>query len=314
MNESARPKVSIIMLNWNGFPDTSENLDSLRKLTYPNYDVTVVDNGSAGDDVELLKQKYGDFVDIVTNDKNYGISEGNNIGIRRVLPRNPDYILLLNNDLVVAPDFLDELMSFADSEPDMGIASPVIYCYHERDRVQYGGATTTCFGLRTRNLWGPGNDDSPKQCLFISAAAMLFKTEQLLRMGIMESTRGYFIFADDISYSLAALRSGKTLVYVPRSKVWHKGSRSLKRIGGVRSRWLMKDHLVLRYRFLTQGFLGRVPTSYCIYYFMWLFVYRPLGVPAFLLQNRDRKTIANLFKGTWEGLTQVLRHARRPGE
>ena len=66
-----------------------------------------MDNGSEGDDVRVLKEKFGDYVHIVENERNYGFAEGNNSGIRYSLNAfEPAYLLLLNNDMVVAPDFL----------------------------------------------------------------------------------------------------------------------------------------------------------------------------------------------------------------
>ena len=66
-----QPKVSIIILNWNGLQDTIECLESLKKVTYPNCEITVVDNGSKGDDVKILRERYGNNVHIIANEKNY---------------------------------------------------------------------------------------------------------------------------------------------------------------------------------------------------------------------------------------------------
>ena len=85
------PKVAIIILNWNGLEDTIECLESLKKMSYTNYDVIVVDNGSEGNDVEVLRDKYGEWAHIIENDKNYGYAEGNNIGLKYALKNsNPD--------------------------------------------------------------------------------------------------------------------------------------------------------------------------------------------------------------------------------
>ncbi|MCX6653634.1 MAG: glycosyltransferase, partial [Candidatus Bathyarchaeota archaeon] len=59
------PKVSIIILNWNGLDDTIECLDSLRKITYPNYEVTVVDNASTGDDVKILSERFDGYIHFI---------------------------------------------------------------------------------------------------------------------------------------------------------------------------------------------------------------------------------------------------------
>src|SRR5512137_3063861 len=110
------PKVSIVILNWNGLADTRECLRSLQQVTYPNCEIILVDNASSGDDVRLLTDEFGDSVRVVRNEKNYGFAAGNNIGIKFALDHSsPDYVFLLNNDTTLAPDFLDELVTAAES-------------------------------------------------------------------------------------------------------------------------------------------------------------------------------------------------------
>ena len=123
------PRVSIITVNWNNYSDIAECLESLRKTTYPNFEVIVVDNASVGDDVSLLKQKYGDFIKLILNDRNSGFAGGCNLGIRDALSRGADYVVLLNNDTVVAPDVLDGLVSVAQSDHKVGIAGGKVLCY-----------------------------------------------------------------------------------------------------------------------------------------------------------------------------------------
>ena len=85
------PKVSIIVLNWNGLKDTVECLESFKKVTYPNYEVVVVDNGSEGNDAEVMASRYGDYIHLIRNDRNYGFAEGNNMAIRFALANsNPE--------------------------------------------------------------------------------------------------------------------------------------------------------------------------------------------------------------------------------
>ena len=145
------PKVAVIVLNWNGLDDTVECLESLRKISYPNYAVVVVDNGSEGDDVRVLKEKFGDYVHVVENERNYGFAEGNNIGIRYSLNAlEPAYLLLLNNDMVVAPDFLEELVRVAESDTGIGILGPTSYRYGPKGMDK----NIHCAGARIR-WWHP---------------------------------------------------------------------------------------------------------------------------------------------------------------
>src|SRR3989338_5442408 len=129
-----QPRVSVIILNWNGLDDTIECLESLKKITYPNYEVILVDNASSGDDVAQLRKKFGKYIKIIQNDKNYGFAEGNNIAIRKVMKENKSkYVLLLNNDTVVDAKFLDELVKTGESDPKVGIVGPIIYNYYTKE-------------------------------------------------------------------------------------------------------------------------------------------------------------------------------------
>src|SRR4030042_2187559 len=135
------PKVSIIILNWNGLEDTIECLNSLKKITYPNYKVILVDNGSKGNDARVLREKFGDYIHLIENDRNYGYAKGVNIGIRYALANSAsEYILLLNNDTVVAPDFLNQLVKLAESDSSVGIVGPKTYYYGSSSRLESIGA------------------------------------------------------------------------------------------------------------------------------------------------------------------------------
>ena len=108
------PKVSIILVNYNGYRDTIECLQSLRKITYPNHEVVVIDNASTNESVEEI----GDFIRegeiLIPSEVNGGFSAGNNIGIKYAIDHNADYCLLLNNDTEVQKDFLTELVKTAE--------------------------------------------------------------------------------------------------------------------------------------------------------------------------------------------------------
>jgi hypothetical protein len=225
-------KVCIIILNWNGFNDTVECLESLKKITYPNYDVIVVDNASSGDDVRLLQGKFGDYINIIKNEKNYGFAKGNNIGIKYALEKGVAYVLLLNNDTVVAPDFLDELVQVAEANVGLGILCPMIYWYDQPDSVWFGG------GFKVRLYRGTctesrkeGSDQPLIRSEVATGAAMLIRRETIEKIGLLPEY--HFFGVEDIDYSLGALKAGFGIAVATKSKVWHKGSResTVARIG-----------------------------------------------------------------------------------
>ncbi len=221
-----QPKVSIIILNWNGLQNTIECLESLKKVTYHNCEITVVDNGSKGDDVRSLRDRYGNNVHIVANDRNYGFCEGNNIGIRASLHQEADYLLLLNNDTVVAPNFLAELVKAAVDHNNTCIVNPKIYNYTEPDKLQFAGGKISYLKGRLYNIGlnevDAGQHDQVKESEFATGCAMLIPKDLLAKVGLFDSS--YFVYFEDVDFSVRVREAGYKIIYAPKAKIWHKGT------------------------------------------------------------------------------------------
>jgi GT2 family glycosyltransferase len=192
------PKVAIIILNWNGWQDTLECLESLYKINYFNYKVLVVDNGSKDESLdkiqdytaqstglEIINYGNGEFTQklnspgtgisnkdsfngnlqkndliLIENDKNYGFAQGNNIGIEFVLKNlKADYILLLNNDTVVDENFLRELVKKAEEDDKIGFLGSKTYFYHDPNVIQAAGGSNIDFKHGESLRIGYGQED-----------------------------------------------------------------------------------------------------------------------------------------------------------
>ena len=226
-------RVCIVILNWNGLADTQECLRSLQRLTYPNREVILVDNASTGDDVPQLQREFGNSIRIVRNEKNYGFAAGNNAGIRYALDHSSlDYVFLLNNDTVVAPDFLDELVRAAEANPNAGILGPKIYYYDfdgRKDVIWAAGGRIRWWHPWFYHTTGQGHDDLPKyQKLravpWISGAAIMIKLQVLEQISLLNAE--YFLGGEDVEYCLKARAHGFKCLYVPAARIWHKVGRS----------------------------------------------------------------------------------------
>ena len=226
--------VCVVILNWNGLTDTIECLKSVLKVTYPSHEVILVDNASSGDDVHQLANEFGNSVRIIRNDRNYGFAEGNNIGIRYALEHSPpDYFLLLNNDTVVAPDFLDQMIRVAESDPQIGILGPKIYYYDfdgRKDVIWTAGGKIRWWHPWFYHAIGQGDDDlpkyqRPKTVRWISGAAIMIKRHVLEQTSLLNAD--YFLGGEDVEYCLKARAYGFKSIYVPTARIWHKvgGSR-----------------------------------------------------------------------------------------
>ena len=109
-------EVAVIIVNWNGWRDTTECIHSLKNLDYDNFRIIVVDNCSSDDSVQEISRQHPD-VTLIQAPRNLGFAGGNNLGILHALEANPKYLWLLNNDTVVVPHALRALIELADSHP-----------------------------------------------------------------------------------------------------------------------------------------------------------------------------------------------------
>src|SRR6185436_11716808 len=131
--------IAIIVLNWNGRDLTLDCLRSLAAVTTPHVRIIVVDNASTDGSSDAVRQRYGSRVTLVENAQNLGFAAGNNAGIRRALDDGADYILLLNNDTVVAEDFVDRLLEPMVGTPAIGITAPKIYYAEPEKQIWFAG-------------------------------------------------------------------------------------------------------------------------------------------------------------------------------
>jgi hypothetical protein len=219
------PKVSVITVNWNNFNDSAECLESLRKTTYSNFEVIVVDNGSGGDDVSLLKQRFGDSIRLIVNDKNSGFAGGCNIGIKDALARGADYVVLLNNDTVVAPDFLEGLVRVAQSDERVGIAGGKVFCYELPELIWFAGGIINYRTGRTP-IRGSGEADKGQfdeivRVDWISGCFMFVSRDVLQAVGMLDER--FFFGWEDVDLCVRAARKGFKVLFVPESRIWHKG-------------------------------------------------------------------------------------------
>jgi len=222
------PKVAIVVLNWNGLADTSECLESLRTMAYPNYQTIVIDNGSSGNDAEVLQERFSDSIQLIASAENVGFASGCNMGMRCALADGADYVLLLNNDTVVDPAFLSVLVQAAEETPDGAAFCPKI-CYYERPRViqSTGGRVNAWMGT----AWQVGRDrldEGPygriEERDYADGACMLIGRSALERVGLLDED--YFAYWEETDWCARAREMGLRSYYVANARIWHKAARS----------------------------------------------------------------------------------------
>ena len=226
---SVCPKVYIVILHLKNILCLTDCISSLSKIRYTNFDIFVVHNGPKDSFLRDALRPYSQHIkEIIDTGSNAGFAAGNNIGIREALKFQADYILLLNDDTVVAPDFLDTLLEAAETTPGAGILGSKIYYFDEPQKVWFAGAR---FDYETCMLTTPGSgllDDGsrsePLESDYITGCALLIKRQVVERIGLLDER--YFLYWEDVDWGLRTKKAGFKNVVVPQSRIWHKVSAS----------------------------------------------------------------------------------------
>ena len=133
-----RTKVNIIILNHNGIDDTRECLNSVLKTKFPGFRVVVVDNGSLINEAKILSQEFkNNKVSFLRFNKNWGFTGGNNKALKKI---NTKYLVLLNNDTVVAPLWLKYLINTMEQDEKIAVAQAKMHSYFKKNFFEYAGA------------------------------------------------------------------------------------------------------------------------------------------------------------------------------
>ena len=220
--------VYVVVLNWNSFEDTEACLKSLGDVTYGNLHIVVVDNGSVDGSLERLKEAFPSVPFIATG-RNLGFAGGVNVGIEYAMGQGADFVLLLNNDTVVAPDFVDRLVEFAADRPEAAIMCSKIYFHHAPERIWYAGARFLSW-IGFTHLRGCRRADAPRYSVPIetepTGCSMLIRTELFSKIGLFDED--YFCYCEDVDLGRRAGLAGYRTYLVPSSKVWHKVAETSK--------------------------------------------------------------------------------------
>jgi GT2 family glycosyltransferase len=221
------PLVYAVILNWNGGEDVVACVRSVLASEYSNLRVNVVDNASSDDSPRRLKEEFPQ-TEFVLNGVNAGFAAGSNLGIRRALAAHADFVLLLNNDLIIDPRLVAEMIAPAMAGSAVGVVVPKVLYRDSPGRIWSAGARQRRFPPRV-TIIGLGQQDGPaysrqREVDCAVGCAMLIGTNVFRSIGLLDP--GYFMYQEDYDFSLRARRAGYKIVYAPRGLAWHKVSAS----------------------------------------------------------------------------------------
>lgn len=225
--DAARPSVVALILNYNGKDVTLETLESFRRVTYPNLDLVVIDNGSTDDSRQAVEEVFPE-VRHVSVPENHGISHGMNFGLRHALDGDWDYVLILNNDIEVDPAMVGEMVDAAEADPSVGAVGPKAYYYWDRDTLwSTGGKIRFRESVTAERGDGEadrGQYDRDGEVDYVNGCAMLVRREALEATGPWDAT--YFLGVEDADWCMRMKEHGWRCWYAHRAVLWHMISQS----------------------------------------------------------------------------------------
>lgn len=239
------PDVTALILNYNMADDAIACVRSLQRATYPALRVLVLDNGSHGDEARKLAEALPG-VPVKSAGRNTGYTGGINAGIRWALESPPEYVLVLNPDTHVLPDFLDHLVNAMEAAPRAAVAGGTIYMSHRPGIAWYaGGRMIPWRGLAIHERKGESVDSGllgePRTVTFVTGCMALYRVSALAAIGKQDER--FFLYLDDIEMSARIARKGYELLYVPKAVIDHhvKGGEEspMKLYYSVRNRYLL---------------------------------------------------------------------------
>jgi GT2 family glycosyltransferase len=217
------PLVTAVILNTNRREDTLACLESLERGDYANLSIIVLDNHSTDGSVPAIQERFPQ-VRIIHLQKNLGYAGNNNVGIAAAIESGAEWVFVLNEDVVLAPDAVSRLIQADQHEPRIGILGPLVYHANEPQVIQSaGGHFTPGWNAYHAGQNQPDNGQysTPIAVDWISGCALLVRREVIQQVGMLDER--FFYYWEETEWCWRAARAGWGIFLIPQAKIWHKG-------------------------------------------------------------------------------------------
>jgi len=297
---SRQPYVIAVVLNYNGYEDTVKCIQSLQNVTYQNLGIVLVDNGSPDGSGERLKKDFPD-IPIMLLMENTGYAAGNNAGIRFALKKKADYVLVLNNDVIVDREFLGPMVDVAEKNSEVGIVNCKVYYQSSHTEIFAAAGKMNwwlCTGVNTGNLVKAfQNNDAQCYTDFACGVLLLMRKSMLESEGMFDEK--YFMYFEDVEYSRRILKKYK-IAYTPSGIAYHKS-------GGGKG-WKSYTNLYLYFHTRNRLWVFKDdPVIYRLYVIFFSLV--NVGLKTVVLSSnidRNYRGVSGQIKSLWRGFIDGL--------
>jgi len=225
---SDHPKVSVVIVNWNGREDTLACLASLASSDHPSFEIVVVDNGSKDGSVDAIRAAHP-AVRLLAAGENLGFAEGNNQGVQVAIQSGAEVVFLLNNDTTVAPDCLTRLAESATELPENSVLGAKILYQDHPDTIWHFGSRWDAKRFVLHTLGENEPEEQWTQRLevdYIIGCAMWIPCEVIRRIGLFD--KRFFLNYEETDLCFRARNAGIRLFSIPEAHVFHKVGSSFR--------------------------------------------------------------------------------------
>ncbi len=222
---TTRPRVSVIVLNYNGASSIQKCVGSVFAQSYSPTEIILVDNNSSDGSADVVQRSFPDLK-IIRNSENLGFAEGNNVGIRK---SKGDLVLLANNDIVLDREAVSQLVQQAS--PQVGIVGGAIHYANDKSLWAYGGLFDPFTGMHWHALQGMNVETQlleDPQVDYVPGALMLARRSLLDSVGLLDDY--FFLYGDDLDLALKARRLGYSVKVTPNALAHHQVSQSVRKL------------------------------------------------------------------------------------
>lgn len=243
-----KPKVAVVLLNYNGQHWLQQFLPGVLATDYPSLEVIVADNASTDDSIVWMR-KHHPQVRIIQLEQNAGYAGGYNLALKEV---EGTYYVLLNTDVQVEPGWLQPLITCMESNPTIGAAQPRIRAYHNRSLFEYAGAAGGWIDIlgypfaRGRVFdcieadTGQYNDDV--EIFWASGACLCIRSDAFARAKGFDAN--FFAHQEEIDLCWRLQLLGYRIMAAGASEVYHVGGGTLP-VGGRKVMLNFRNNLIM---------------------------------------------------------------------
>ena len=284
----ALPPVGVVIVNHNLKDSLRETIESFKKVNYPKLQIVVSDNASTDESQEMVRTLFPE-VHLLAHEKEQGYARAASLGMAYLADKTK-YIFSTTNDVIVDPEILKVLVTYAEQHPDSGVLGTKIYFFDRPDVLWHAGGRIHPLHGHSYHL-GWERKDAPRysrvrECDFVTGCGFLLRSEVLRKIGYFKED--LIFYSEDAELCYRFREAGYKVMYIPEAKMWHKTGTTLAKNRSVQLRYSTRNSLYL----LQRHKVGFYPVSLWVH----LLGVSPVKMLLFALMLRWKNSVG-IFKG-----------------